>query len=1126
MSSNVKIRSPIIVVLGHVDHGKCLHPEEVVFTEEGPIKIKELVENDKAPKIFVYKEKVERIKEYIKVKRKHKGYLVKIVLEDGSEIRVTPEHTLLTTDGWKPANEIKENDKIAVTLKYPIERDFNDFKKKLLEILINNEESIFILNNQAKEKLPISYKSRINRFRGEDVKILVKDFGHDFVWNSIEYFGFTTRKQRAGHIKAYIKFPKDFKTWKQIFYLVGLFFADGFAGENKIANNCEIIHNFIKELAEKLELYSEVKSGRTVQIIEIKGAKQSFIKLLKYVFEYPERKKAHNLKIPEILWFSPKEFIGAFVGGLIDGNGYIDTKNCNIEITSASKEFIYGLKYLLLVLGVFSKVRKKGKYYMLFISGKRNLENLSKYLYLLSKRKDFELLLKKVKKDNIYVPIIPSYLKYLRLAFGLTKLEIGIPFYKKYEDGKQKITLYVWEKFVEKLKPINIERKIAVLEGKIKDPNLIKAFQSDGLINEKGELTDLGKELLKIWKERLYEKIHIPNFKEITFVRVIRIEKIPYEGFVYDLSTETYTFIANGIIVHNTTLLDKIRGTAIAQKEAGGITQHIGATEIPIEVIKKIAGPLTKIFKFEFKIPGLLFIDTPGHEAFTNLRRRGGSVADFAIVVIDILEGFKPQTYESIEICKQFKVPFLIAANKIDRIDGWKPYENEPFLETIKKQRQDVQQKLDELLYSNIIGPLYELGFEAERFDRVKDFLRQVAVVPVSAKTGEGIPELLLLVAGITQRFLEKKLRINVSGPGKGVVLEKKEVKGLGDVIDVILYDGIIRKGDLIAVAGKNGVVFTKVRALLKPLPLKEIRDKSAKFKEVEEVAAAAGIRIAAPGLEDALVGSPLFVIWDEKDIPKVKKEIEKEIGSFLFEEEKEGVIVKADTLGTLEAIVKILKEKGIPIRKADIGNITKKDILLAYATKEKEEKWGVILAFNVGIEKSAEEELKKYNVKIIQDNVIYRLIEKFEQWLKEVEEMKRRKILEELVPPCKFKILHGFVFRRSNPAIVGIEILGGMLRPGVSVMREDGVVVGTILSIQSEGKPLKEAKKGDKVAVAIQGPIVGRHIKEGDTLYTYVPEAHFKKYKELKQLLTEDEKEVLKEIAKIMRKINPTWGI
>ncbi len=1126
MSSNAKIRSPIIVVLGHVDHGKCLHPEELVFTENGPKKIKELVENNTIERIFVYKENIKKTENYQKVKLEHSGYLIKIKLKDGTIIRVTPEHPLLTSNGWKYAKDLDINDKIAVIIKYPIEKTFEDFKKYVLNKLIENEESIFILSEDAVEKLPRSYKTYINRFRGEDLKILIEDYGIDYAWRSIECFGFTTRKQRAGHIKWYIKFPKDFETWRKLFYLVGLFYADGVANHNIITNNNKRIQKFVEEFSKELELYTEVKNGKTVQLIEIKGAKQSFIKLLKYLFEYPEKKKARNLRIPEILWHSPKEFIGAFIGGVIDGDGYIDTRNCSIEILSASKDFIYGLKYLLLVLGVFSKVKQKEKYFRLIISGKRNLENLSKYILLIAKKEAFAQILKRAKKDNIIIPISPQYLKYLRLSFGLTKSEIKIPFYKKYEESKQKITLYIWRKFVENLRVKNIEKKIAVLEGKVKDYNLIKAFQRDGLLDENGNITELGKEFLRIWKEKLYEKIHIPNFEEIAFVEIERIEKIPYKGYVYDLSTETYTFIANGIIVHNTSLLDKIRGTAIAQKEAGGITQHIGATEIPIEVIKKIAGPLTKVFKFEFKIPGLLFIDTPGHEAFTNLRRRGGSVADFAIIVVDILEGFKPQTYESIEICKQFKVPFLIAANKIDRIDGWIPHENEPFLETIKKQRPDVQQRLDELLYSNIIGPLYELGFEAERFDRVSDFLRQVAVVPTSAKTGEGIPELLLLVAGITQKFLEKRLKINVSGPGKGVVLEKKEVKGLGHVIDVILYDGILRKGDLIALAGRRGVIFTKIRALLKPLPLKEIRDKSAKFKEVEEVVAAAGIRIAAPGLEEALAGSPVYAIWDEKEIKKIKEEIEKEIQAFIFEEDKIGIVVKADTLGTLEALVKLLKDKGIPIRKADIGPVTKKDILLAYATKEKDEKWGVILAFNVGIDKSAEEELKKYDIKIIQDNVIYRLLEKFDKWLKEVEELKRRKILEELVPPCKFRILHGFIFRRSNPAIVGVEILGGVLRPGVSVMREDGTVVGTVVSIQSEGKPLKEAKKGDKVAVAIQGPIVGRHIDEGDVLYTYVPEAHFKKYKELKHLLTEDEKEVLKEIAKIMRRLNPTWGI
>jgi len=273
-----------------------------------------------------------------------------------------------------------------------------------------------------------------------------------------------------------------------------------------------------------------------------------------------------------------------------------------------------------------------------------------------------------------------------------------------------------------------------------------------------------------------------------------------------------------------TTMLDKIRNTRVAEKEAGGITQHIGATEVPIEVVKQLAGSLLSLWKGEIRLPGLLFIDTPGHEAFTSLRARGGSLADLAILVVDINEGFQPQTIESIEILRKYRTPFVVAANKIDRIKGWKIVENEPFLVNIKKQDQRAVQELETKLWE-LIGKFYEVGFQANRFDRVQDFRRELAIIPVSAKYGIGLPELLVLIAGLAQKYLEEKLKIEVEGPARGTILEVREEIGFGTTIDVIIYDGTLRKDDIIVVGGKDKAIVTKIRALLKPKPLDEIRD-------------------------------------------------------------------------------------------------------------------------------------------------------------------------------------------------------------------------------------------------------------------------------------------------------------
>jgi len=574
-----------------------------------------------------------------------------------------------------------------------------------------------------------------------------------------------------------------------------------------------------------------------------------------------------------------------------------------------------------------------------------------------------------------------------------------------------------------------------------------------------------------------------------------------------------------------TSLLDKIRNTSYAKKEAGEMTQHIGATEVSIDIIKEISKPLLNMFKFDLKIPSLLFIDTPGHEVFNNLRKRGGSVSDLAIIVVDILDGFQKQTYEAIEICKQLKVPFLIALNKIDKIDGWKSYENKPFLESIKYQDQKIINKLEEYTY-NIVAKLYELGFDSDRYDRIKDFRRQVAIVPVSSKTGEGIPDLLLLIAGLSQRYLEEKLRINVEGNGVGVILEVKEEKGLGSVIDIILYDGKIKKGDKIAFLSRDGIKTTKIKLILKPVPLTDIRFAGRnKFKEIDMAYAASGIRISADGLDNALPGSTVYVYNDEKELKEIEKKLKKDIENIIFQTDKEGIIVKADTLGSLEVLVKMLKDRNIPIRKADIGDINKEDVNIALSMKEKYPQYSVIVGFNIGINKNDEEYVRSLNINLIISNVIYDLIEKIEKYINDIK-YNKEKILKELPPVGKIRILKGNIFRRSNPAIVGIEVLGGEIRKDVYLINLDGKIIGKILAIQKEKRNIDVAMKNDKVAISIDDAIVGRNIFEDDILYTFISENDYRKFKENKDLLNDEQKEILKEIAGIMRKENPAWGL
>ena len=566
-----------------------------------------------------------------------------------------------------------------------------------------------------------------------------------------------------------------------------------------------------------------------------------------------------------------------------------------------------------------------------------------------------------------------------------------------------------------------------------------------------------------------------------------------------------------------TTLLDYIRGSTVALREAGAITQHIGATEVPIDVIRELCGELLK--GKEFTLPGLLFIDTPGHHAFTTLRKRGGSIADLAILIVDINEGFKPQTYESLMILKQYKTPFIVAVNKIDTITGWRREEG-TLPERLSKQNDLARSIFEEKIYE-IIGTLSEQGFSSDLYTNIRDFSRNVAIIPISAKTGEGIPELLMVLVGLAQRFLEKHLTIE-KGPAKGTVLEVKEERGLGTTIDVIIYSGTLRSTDTIAVGTREEPVITKIKALLKPKPLDEIRDPREKFESVEEVHAACGIKISAPDLEDVIPGSPLRVVTQEnKD--EVIREI-KEQTELHIDLDDEGAVVKADTIGSLEAIVKEAKSRNIKIRKAEVGNVSKRDIVDASATNDPLQR--IVLAFNVKILPEAEEEMRNQDVTVIKEDVIYTLMERYEEWVyKKREEIERAK--KEAIPrPGMIKFLPEYVFRVSKPAIIGVRVLAGRIKPGMKLMKDDGRVIGTIRSIQSERKSLDEAIQGQEVAVSIEGPTVGRQIKGGDILYTDLPESVVKKLKEMGDL-TYDEKEVLDKIIEIKRKtVDRFWGL
>jgi translation initiation factor 5B len=571
-----------------------------------------------------------------------------------------------------------------------------------------------------------------------------------------------------------------------------------------------------------------------------------------------------------------------------------------------------------------------------------------------------------------------------------------------------------------------------------------------------------------------------------------------------------------------TSLLDRIRGSAVTEGEAGAITQHIGSTAVPLEVIGDIAGDL--VDPDDFDLPGLLFIDTPGHHSFSTLRSRGGALADIAILVVDVNDGFQPQTEEAVDILRRTQTPFVVAANKIDTVPGWRPEEGRPSKTAIESQSDRVRNDLNEKLYE-IIGQLSDRDFSADLYWRVQNFQENVGIVPVSAETGEGIPDLLTVMMGLAQRYMKAEMEIDVDGPAAATVLEVSDTRGFGTTVDAVVYDGRISEDDTIVVGGVRGPIVTEVRALLKPKPLAEIRTERG-FEKVDAVRAADGVKIAAPDLDDAIAGAPLRVVGD-RDVDAVVEAVEAEIADIAVSTAEEGVTVKADTLGSLEALATTLEENDVDVMRAEVGAVAPKDVRVAGTANDPLHR--AILAFGVETLDDAADLADQEDVEIFEHDVIYRLVEDYEEHVEAIQSAQQEQVLENVTHPARFEILPDHTFRQSDPAVVGVEVRGGLLERNSNVVRFDGDEperVGHLKTIQDEGEDVDEARTGERVAVSIDGPTVGRQIKEGDVLWTELPEKHAKVLEqELLEDLSADEREALSMYLEKQRNRDPFWG-
>ncbi|KAJ5934318.1 Translation elongation/initiation factor/Ribosomal beta-barrel [Penicillium verhagenii] len=577
-----------------------------------------------------------------------------------------------------------------------------------------------------------------------------------------------------------------------------------------------------------------------------------------------------------------------------------------------------------------------------------------------------------------------------------------------------------------------------------------------------------------------------------------------------------------------TKLLDKIRQTNVQEGEAGGITQQIGATYFPVDALKQKTAVVNKDGKFEFKVPGLLIIDTPGHESFSNLRSRGSSLCNIAILVVDIMHGLEPQTLESMRLLRDRRTPFIVALNKIDRLYGWKKIDNNGFEDSLSMQNKGVQNEFRTRLEATKLA-FAEQGFNSELFFENKSLAKNVSLVPTSAHTGEGIPDMLKLLTSLSQERMTNSLMY--LSEVECTVLEVKVIEGLGTTIDVILSNGILREGDRIVLCGLNGAITTNIRALLTPAPLKELRLKS-QYVHNKEVKAALGVKIAANDLENAIAGSRLLVVGPNDDEEDLEDEIMSDLENLLsrVSTDQRGVTVQASTLGSLEALLEFLKVSKIPVANISIGPVFKRDVMMAGTMVEKAKEFAVMLCFDVKVDKDAAAYAAEVGVKIFTADIIYHLFDDFTKHMAELTEQRKEESKLLAVFPCV--IAPVAIFNKKDPIVIGIDVLEGSLRmhtPLAAVRtnaegKKEIINIGRVTSIERDHKAIPVCKKGQpSVAVKIEGPnqpMYGRQLEEKDQLYSVISRASIDTLKEFYRA------EVTMEEWGLVKKLKPVFDI
>ncbi|OQS55554.1 SPAC56F8.03 [Ecytonucleospora hepatopenaei] len=573
-----------------------------------------------------------------------------------------------------------------------------------------------------------------------------------------------------------------------------------------------------------------------------------------------------------------------------------------------------------------------------------------------------------------------------------------------------------------------------------------------------------------------------------------------------------------------TKLLDKLRESNVQGNEAGGITQQIGATFFPTEMLNEKCHR-TLHEEILSSLPGILVIDTPGHESFSNLRSRGSSLCDLAILVVDICHALEPQTIESIQLLKNKKTPFIVALNKIDRVYGWKNNENGFF---DFENQDDYTKREFEKMVDSVVVSFAEQGLNACLFDKNQNIKKNVSMVPTSAITGEGIPNLVKLFLELSHRFMLEKMKITKQT--ECTILEVKHTEGFGLTLDAILSNGTLREGDKIALNGFDGVIHATIRTILVPQPLKELRIKSA-YQTVKAVTAAMGIKVVIYSKEhdisNAVAGSKMYVIGTSRGIElKTAENLLKEDFSTVMnqiETVDEGVHIVANTLGAMEALLKFLKDSDVPVCSISLGKIRKKDIMKMSMVNKK---YRFILSFDVHFESKELIDLcKEYNIQYSVAPIIYHLLDFYKEKSEQMMRADKEKYEDVAIFPSKIKIVPNCVFCSRSPLVLGVEVIQGTLKINtpLCVFKKDiknnstYTLLGKVTSIEEKKQKVNVLEQGKQAAIKVEvdkndtAKVLDRHFTVEDEIYSVVTRKSIDLLKEFyKDDLTQEHIELL----------------